>query len=87
MLATLAGCVVIAALIGRWWALLLPVALIAAVLIAALSNWYYEGVPEDIQAGVLFGAFFGLMLGALALLVRQQIGRQRPQRRPSDLTM
>ena len=58
----------------------LPVALIVVVLGASLSTWYYERVPEDIQAGVLFGAFLGLILGAVALLVRQRIDRQRPQR-------
>ena len=77
ILATLALCVLFAALIGRWWTLILPVALIVAVLSAAFSSWYYERVPEDVQAGIALGAFCGLVLGAVVLLARRRIDRRR----------
>lgn len=59
------------------WTLLLPVALIVGVFAAGLSSWFYERVPEDIQAGIVFGASFGLLTGALALLARHWIARLR----------
>jgi hypothetical protein len=77
ILATLALCVVVAALVGRWWTLLLPVALIAGVFIAGLSDAFYSRVPEDVQAGVVVGASFGLVLATLVLLVRELIARHR----------
>jgi hypothetical protein len=49
ILAALAACVLVPALIGRSWTLLLPVALIVGVVGAGLSRWYHERVPEDIQ--------------------------------------
>lgn len=42
ILAVLALCIIAGALIGRWWSLLLPIALIAAVYGAAQFEWYYE---------------------------------------------
>jgi hypothetical protein len=83
ILVTLGLCVLIAALVGRWWALLVPVGLIAAVLGFGFIDWYYERVPEDIQAGVVFGASVGLVLGAVALTVRRGIDRRREQPPPT----
>ncbi len=70
MLATLALCALASALVGRWWTLLLPVALIVGVFGAGLSRSLYAQVPEDIQAGIAFGAGFGLILGAVLVLAR-----------------
>ncbi|HEX2460038.1 MAG TPA: hypothetical protein VHJ58_07795 [Vicinamibacterales bacterium] len=77
ILVTFAACAAIPALVGRLWTLLLPVALIVGVFAAGLSSWFYERVPEDIQAGIVFGASFGLLTGALALLARHWIARLR----------
>jgi hypothetical protein len=77
ILATFATCAIIPAVVGRMWTLLLPVALIVGVFAAGLSSWFYERVPEDIQAGIVFGAAFGLLAGALALLARHSIARLR----------
>jgi hypothetical protein len=82
IVATLALYVVVAALVGRWWTLLVPVALIAGVLVAGLSDSFYSRVPEDVQAGVVFGASFGLVLAILVLLARELIARHRG--RPSS---
>jgi hypothetical protein len=42
---------------------------------------FYERTPEDIQAGVVFGAAYGLVLAAVALLVRHSLGSLAEKRR------
>jgi hypothetical protein len=78
---TLAVCVLVPALVGRFWTLLLPVALLMGVLLAGLSDGFYSRVSEDIQAGIFFGAVLGLVLGSLVLLVRHLIALRRTKRR------
>jgi predicted membrane protein len=74
-------CVLFSAVVGRWWTLALPVVLAGAVFALMPIDSYYERTPEDVQAGVLFGAVWGLALAAAALLVRQYIGLRRETRR------
>ena len=66
---------------GRWWTLALPVLLAGAVFALMPVESYYERTPEDVQAGVFFGAMWGLALAAAALLVRHYIGLRRETRR------
>jgi hypothetical protein len=83
ILLVLAGCVLLSALVGRWWTLAVPVVVAAAVFALSLDNDLYARVPEDIQAAVVFGATYGLALGAVALLVRRGIERWL-DRRPAE---
>ena len=80
--ATAIASVAVAALVGRWWTLLLPAALIAAVLGAGFSDSFYKSVPEDIQAGVVFGAVIGLVGGVVAVRARQARKNGQP---PGDI--
>ena len=66
-------CALFSALVGRWWTLALPVVLASAVLGLTRIEAYYERIPEDVQAGVWFGATYGLVVAAAALLVRHYI--------------
>jgi hypothetical protein len=59
-------CIGFSVIVGRSWTLALPVVLAA---------------PEDVQAGVLFGAVYGLGLAATALLVRHIVARAISKRR------
>jgi hypothetical protein len=72
-------CVLFSALVGRWWTLALPVVLAGAVLLLTQVEALYERIPEDVQAGIWFGAAFGTVLAAAVLLVRHYIG-PRPGR-------
>lgn len=80
ILLVLAGCVVVSVLVGRWWTLGLPVSLAAAVFALSLNNGLYARVPEEIQAAVVFGAAYGLVLAAIALLVRRGVERWSQER-------
>jgi drug/metabolite transporter (DMT)-like permease len=73
-------CVLFAALVGRWWTLVLPVVFVGAALAVMPIDWYYERTPEDVQAGVVFGAAGGLFLASVTLLARRYIGRRRSRR-------
>lgn len=64
-------CVAFSAIVGRWWTLVLPVALAAAVFALSLVDAFYERTPEDMQAAVVFGATYGLALPAVALALRR----------------
>jgi hypothetical protein len=74
---TLLVCVVFSAVVGRWWALLLPAVLGIGVLALAQIDWYYARVPEDIQAGVFTGAMSGLLAAIGAVTLRQRLRRGR----------
>jgi hypothetical protein len=74
-------CVAFSAVVGRWWTLVLPVALGAAIFGLASIDAFYERTPEDVQAAVLFGAVYGLGLAAAALLVRHIVARAITKRR------
>jgi hypothetical protein len=80
ILAVMCLCAFFSALVGRWWTLALPVVLAAAVFATMPMESYYERAPEDVQAGVLFGAACGLVLAA-ALLARHYIGLRLETRR------
>jgi hypothetical protein len=69
-------CVLFSVLVGRWWTLALPVVLAGAVLSLTQVEALYERIPEDVQAGVWFGATFGIVLAAVALLVRHYSGHR-----------
>jgi uncharacterized membrane protein YhhN len=77
MLAVTGLCVLFSAVVARWWTLALPVVIAGAVLALMPIDAYYERTPEDIQAGILFGAVYGLIIAAAALLVRHYIGVRR----------
>lgn len=81
ILAVICLCVLFSAVVGRWWTLALPVGFACAVFALMPIEPYYERTPEDVQAGVLFGAMYGLVLAAAALLVRHYIGLRREARR------
>lgn len=81
ILAVICLCVLFSALVGRWWTLALPVVLAGAVLALMPIKSYYERTPEDVQAGVLFGATYGLVFAAVALFVRHYIGFRLGTRR------
>jgi hypothetical protein len=74
-------CVGFSVIVGRWWTLALPVVLAAAVFALMSIDAFYERTPEDVQAGVLFGAVYGLGLAATALLVRHIVARAITKRR------
>ena len=74
ILTVMSLCALLSALVGRWWTLAVPVALAGVVLAVTPIDWYYERTPEDVQARVLFGAAYGLVLAAAALLARHCIG-------------
>jgi hypothetical protein len=73
ILAVMCVCALFSALVGRWWTLALPVVLVGAVFALEPLDSFYERTPEDIQAGVVFGAAYGLVLAAVALLVRHYL--------------
>lgn len=73
ILTVMCVCVLFSALVGRWWTLALPVVLAGAVFALMPIEAYYERTPEDVQAGVVFGATYGLVLAAAALLVKHYI--------------
>jgi hypothetical protein len=61
--------------------LALPVVLVGAVFALAPLDSFYERTPEDVQAGVVFGAASGLVLAAAGLLVRRYLGSLAERRR------
>jgi len=73
-------CALFSALVGRWWTLALPVVLAGAVFAATPIGSYYERTPENVQAGVVFGAAYGLVLAAAVLLARHYVRRGRLRR-------
>jgi hypothetical protein len=81
ILAVMCLCALFSALVGRWGTLALPVVLVGAVFALAPLVSFYERTPEDIQAGVVFGAAYGLVLAAVALLVRHYLGSLVERRR------
>jgi predicted membrane protein len=81
ILAVMCLCALFSTLVERWWTLALPVVLVGAVFALAPLDSFYERTPEDIQAGVVFGAAYGLVLAAVALLVRHYLGSLVERRR------
>ena len=77
ILLILALCVLFSALVGRWWALVLPVAVAAVALALTPIDWYYEHTPEDVQAAIVFGAVCGLVASGAVLLARHVLGSWR----------
>jgi hypothetical protein len=71
----MAACVLVAATIGRWWTLAVPVAVAAGVFALSLDDRLYSRVAEDVQAAIVFGATYGLILGAVALFLRWALRR------------
>jgi hypothetical protein len=80
----LSVCVLFAAVVGRWWTLVLPFVLAGSVFALSLNDGLYSRVPEDIQAGIVFGATYGLVLAIVALLVRRGVGHLDERRRATD---
>jgi hypothetical protein len=80
-LAVVCVCVVFSAVVGRCWTLALPAAVAAAVFALASIDAFYERTPEDVQAAVVFGAVYGLVLAVVALalchFVTRAIARHR----------
>jgi hypothetical protein len=76
ILAVACLCVLFSALVGRWLTLALPAVLAGAVLSLTQVEAFYERIPEEIQAGVWFGATLGIVLAAAALLVSHSIGHR-----------
>jgi predicted membrane protein len=81
MFAVMSLCVLVSALVGRWWTLAMPLVIAGAMLAAMPIDSYYERTPEDVQAGVVLGAAYGLALAAVALLVRHYLGSWGERRR------
>ena len=71
-------------LVDRWWTLALPLVVGGAVIALSSIDSCYERTPEDFQAGLLFGAAYGLVLAAAVLLVRRTITHLVRRRRTSQ---
>ncbi len=78
------ACVLLAAIVGRFWTLLLPVALILGVLVLGLSDRFYSSVSEDTQIAVFFGGVLGLLISAPVLFGRHLLMLQRRKRRRAE---
>jgi hypothetical protein len=78
LVATLRAALIV--FVARGWTLAVPL-LVAGVLALSLDTDLYSRVPEDLQAGIFFGASLGVAFGGFLLIARRVVERVYEQRR------
>jgi hypothetical protein len=72
----LVGCALAGVLVGRWWVLIVPFAVVPLLYYGTLQGWWGYGLGDAWQVGMMFFLTFALVTTAAAIMLRR-IARRR----------
>jgi hypothetical protein len=75
-IAALVGCALVGALVGRWWVLIVPLAVVPVIYIGTLQDWWGSGLGDGWQVAVMFVLAFALAITAAAITLRRIVSRR-----------